>query len=102
ARGGRGILLAGVPGVAPGNIVVLGAGTVGVSAARIAPGPAAHVSILDINPDRLRVVDDLFHGRVITIMSNSFNIAQVLRRADLLVGAVLVTSARVADRESTR
>ena len=94
ARGGRGILLAGVPGVPPGNIVVLGAGTVGVSAARIALGLGADVSILDINLDRLRAVDDLFNGRVITIMSNSFNIDQVLRRADLLVGAVLVTGAR--------
>lgn len=94
ARGGRGILLAGVPGVPPGNIVVLGAGNVGVNAARIALGLGADVSILDINLDRLRAVDDLFHGRVITIMSNSFNIAQVLRRADLLVGAVLVTGAR--------
>jgi alanine dehydrogenase len=96
ARGGRGILLAGVPGVPPGNIVVLGAGTVGVSAARIALGLGADVSILDINLDRLRAVDDLFHGRVITIMSNSFNIAQVLRRADLLVSAALVTRALVA------
>jgi alanine dehydrogenase len=94
ARGGRGILLAGVPGVPPGNIVVLGAGTVGVSAARIALGLGADVSILDINLDRLRAVDDLFHGRIITIMSNTFNITQVLRRADLLVGAVLVTGAR--------
>jgi alanine dehydrogenase len=94
ARGGRGILLAGVPGVPPGNIVVLGAGTVGASAARIALGLGADVSILDINLDRLRFVDDLFHGRVITLMSNSFNIGQVLRRADLLVGAVLVTGAR--------
>jgi alanine dehydrogenase len=94
ARGGRGILLAGVPGVPPGNVVVLGAGTVGVNAARMALGLGADVSILDINLDRLRAVDDLFHGRVITIMSNSFNISQVLRRADLLVGAVLVTGAR--------
>ena len=94
ARGGRGILLAGVPGGPPGNIVVLGAGTVGVNAARIALGLGADVSILDINLDRLRAVDDLFHGRVITLVSNSFNISQVLRRADLLVGAVLVTGAR--------
>jgi alanine dehydrogenase len=94
ARGGRGILLAGVPGVPPGNIVVLGAGTVGVNAARIALGLGADVSILDINLDRLRAVDDLFHGRVITLVSNSFNISQVLRRADLLIGAVLVTGAR--------
>jgi len=94
ARGGRGILLAGVPGVPPGNVVVLGAGTVGVNAARMALGLGADISILDINLDRLRAVDDLFHGRVITLVSNSFNIAQVLRRADLLIGAVLVTGAR--------
>jgi alanine dehydrogenase len=94
AHGGRGILLAGVPGVPPGNVAVLGAGTVGVNAARIALGLGADVSILDINLDRLRAVDDLFHGRVVTLMSNSFNIGQVLRRADLLVGAVLITGAR--------
>ena len=94
AHGGRGILLAGVPGVPPGNVVVLGAGTVGVNAARIALGLGADISILDINLDRLRAVDDLFHGRVITLVSNSFNIDQVLRRADLLVGAVLVAGAR--------
>ena len=94
AHGGRGILLAGVPGVPPGNVVVLGAGTVGINAARIALGLGADISILDINLDRLRAVDDLFHGRVITLMSNAFNIDQVLRRADLLVGAVLVAGAR--------
>jgi alanine dehydrogenase len=94
AHGGRGILLAGVPGVPPGNVVVLGAGTVGVNAARIALGLGADISILDINLDRLRAVDDLFHGRVITLVSNSFNVDQVLRRADLLIGAVLVTGAR--------
>ena len=94
AHGGRGILLAGVPGVPPGNVVVLGAGTVGVNAARIALGLGADISILDISVDRLRAVDDLFHGRVITLMSNSFNIDQVLRRADMLVGAVLIAGAR--------
>ena len=94
AHGGRGILLAGVPGVPPGNVAVLGAGTVGINAARIALGLGADISILDVNVDRLRAVDDLFHGRVITLMSNSFNIGQVLRRADMLVGAVLVAGAR--------
>jgi alanine dehydrogenase len=94
AHGGRGILLAGVPGVPPGNVAVLGAGTVGINAARIALGLGADISILDVNIDRLRAVDDLFHGRVITLMSNSFNIGQVLRRADMLVGAVLVAGAR--------
>jgi alanine dehydrogenase len=94
AHGGRGILLAGVPGVPPGNVAVIGAGVVGVNAARIALGLGADVSILDVNLDRLRAVDDLFHGRVITLMSNSFNIEQILHRADLLVGAVLITGAR--------
>jgi alanine dehydrogenase len=94
AHGGRGILLAGVPGVPPGNVAVLGAGTVGINAARIALGLGADISILDVNVDRLRGVDDLFHGRVITLMSNSFNIDQVLRRADLVVGAVLIAGAR--------
>src|SRR5215470_10455665 len=74
AHGGRGILLSGVPGVPPGNVAVIGAGTVGVNAARLAIGLGADVSILDVNPDRLRAVDDLFAGRVVTIVSNSFNI----------------------------
>jgi alanine dehydrogenase len=94
AHGGRGILLAGVPGVPPGNVVVIGAGTVGVNAARIALGLGADVSILDVNLDRLRAVDELFLGRVITLASNSLNLEAVLRRADLLVGAVLVAGAR--------
>ena len=94
AHGGRGILLSGVPGVPPGNVVVIGAGTVGVNAARIAIGLGADVSILDVNPDRLRAVDDLFAGRVVTIMSNAFNLQAVVRRADLVIGAVLITGAR--------
>jgi alanine dehydrogenase len=94
AHGGRGILLSGVPGVPPGNIVIIGAGTAGLSAARIAVGLGADVSILDVNLDRLRHVDDLFRGRVVTLMSNSFNLDQVVRRADLLIGAVLVAGAR--------
>jgi alanine dehydrogenase len=94
ARGGRGILLSGVPGVPPGNVVILGAGTVGVNALRMAVGYGADVSILDVNLDRLRHIDDLFGGRVVTLYSNSYNIAQVVQRADLLVGAVLITGAR--------
>jgi alanine dehydrogenase len=94
AHGGRGILLSGVPGVPPGNVVILGAGTAGLSAARTAVGLGADVSILDVNLERLRHVDDLFRGQVVTLMSNSFNIDQVVRRADLLVGAVLVPGAR--------
>jgi alanine dehydrogenase len=94
AHGGRGILLGGVPGVPPGNVVVLGAGTVGLNAVRVAVGLGADVSVLDVNPDRLRAVDDLYRGRVVTIMSNAFNIQAVVRRADLLVGAVLIAGAR--------
>jgi alanine dehydrogenase len=93
-HGGLGCLLGGVPGVLPAEVVILGGGVVGTNAAKIAAGFGAHVTILDINLDRLRAVDDLFHGRVITLMSNAFNIDQVLRRADILVGAVLVAGAR--------
>src|SRR5499427_8340532 len=85
AHGGRGILLSGVPGVPRGNVVILGASAVGLG---------ADVSILDVNLDRLRHADDLFGGRVVTLASNSFNIAQVTPRADLLVGAVLIAGAR--------
>ncbi|HEV8473234.1 MAG TPA: alanine dehydrogenase [Methylomirabilota bacterium] len=94
AHGGRGILLSGVPGVPPGNVAIVGAGIVGVNAARIAAGLGADVSILDVNLDRLRAVDDLFRGRIVTIMSNAYNLQAVVRRADLLIGAVLITGAR--------
>ena len=94
AHGGRGILLSGVPGVPPGNVVILGAGTVGLNAARMAVGLGADVSILDINLDRLRQVDDIFRGQVVTLHSNAFNIGRLLPRADLLIGGVLITGAR--------
>jgi alanine dehydrogenase len=94
ARGGRGILLSGVPGVPPGNLVILGAGTVGLNALKTAVGLGADVSILDVNLDRLRHVDDLFGNRVVTLFSNSFNVGRVVERADLLIGAVLIAGAR--------
>ena len=94
AYGGRGILLSGVPGVPHGNVAILGAGTVGLNAAKSAVGLGADVSLLDINLDRLRNADDVFGGRVITLASNAFNIEQVVQRADLLVGGVLVAGAR--------
>jgi len=94
AHGGRGILLSGVPGVPPGNVVILGAGTVGLNAAKTAVGLGADVSVLDVNLDRLRYVDDLFRGQVVTLVSNSFNISRLVQRADLLIGAVLITGAR--------
>jgi alanine dehydrogenase len=101
AFGGRGILLSGVPGVPPGNVVIIGGGTVGINAARLAVGLGAEVSLLDINLDRLRLVDEMFQGRIVTLASNAFNIERVVRRADLLVGAVLVAGVR-APRLVTR
>jgi len=94
AHGGRGILLSGVPGVPRGNVVVIGAGTVGLNAARTAVGLGADVSVLDVTLDRLRHADDLFGGRVVTLASNSFNLGQATQRADLLIGAVLIAGAR--------
>ena len=94
AHGGRGILLSGVPGVPPGNVVILGGGTAGLSAARIAVGLGADVSVLDVTLDRLRQIDDMFRGRIVTLASNSYNVARAAERADLLVGAVLVAGAR--------
>jgi alanine dehydrogenase len=94
ASGGRGILLSGVPGVPHGNVVVIGAGTAGVNAVKAAVGLGADVSVLDISLGRLREVDDLFRGRVVTLASNTFNLERVVQRADLLVGAVLVAGAR--------
>ena len=94
AHGGRGILLSGVPGVPRGNVVVIGAGTVGLNAVKAAVGSGADVSVLDVNLDRLRHLDDLFGGRIVTLASNRFTIGQAIQRADLLVGAVLITGAR--------
>jgi alanine dehydrogenase len=94
AYGGRGILLGGVPGVLPGRVVVVGGGIVGTNAARIALGLGAEVTIVDINADRLRQLDDQFQGRVRTLMSNEYNIAEAVAQADLLVGAVLIPGAR--------
>lgn len=93
-QGGRGVLLAGVPGVPPGDVVILGGGVVGTNAARMAVGLGARVTVIDVNPDRLRALDDLFGGQVTTLMSNPANIAAAVRRADLLVGAVLIPGAR--------
>ena len=101
AYGGRGVLLGGVPGVPPANVVIIGGGTVGVNAARMAAGLGADVSLLDVNLDRLRAIDEMFQGRVVTLASNAFNIEQALLRADLLIGAVLVTGVR-APRLVTR
>jgi len=93
-EGGRGILLGGIPGVRPAHIVVLGAGTVGTNAAQIALGMGAEVTLLDINLDRLRYLDNVLHGRINTLYSNAANIAEMVATADGVIGAVLVTGAR--------
>lgn len=92
--GGKGVLLGGVPGVQKGEVVIIGGGIVGTNAAKMAVGLGANVTIIDVNADRLRQLDDLFQGRVQTLMSNSFNIANAVKKADLLIGAVLIPGAR--------
>lgn len=93
-HGGKGVLLGGVPGVKPANVTIVGGGIVGTNAAKMAIGLGANVTIIDLSPDRLRYLDDIFQGRVNTVMSNSFNIAQAVKESDLLVGAVLIPGAR--------
>lgn len=92
--GGSGVLLGGVPGVLPAEVVIIGGGVVGTNAAKMAIGAGASVTILDISPDRLRYLDDIFGGRLKTQMSNPYNIADAVRKADLLIGAVLIPGAR--------
>jgi alanine dehydrogenase len=94
AHGGRGVLLGGVPGVEPGNVVILGGGVVGTNAAKMAAGLGAHVTILDISLDRLRYLDDVMAKNVTTVYANTVNIHTRVRYADLVVGAVLVEGAR--------
>ena len=91
---GRGMLLGGVAGVPGANVVVIGGGVVGTNAAQIALGMDANVIILDTNLDRLRYLEHVLHGRLTTLASNSYNIAEVLLSADLVVGGVLITGAR--------
>lgn len=91
---GRGILLGGVPGVLPANVVILGGGIVGANAAKVAAGLGANVSILDINLDRLRYLDDVMPKNVTTLFSDRHNIIDSLVRADLVIGAVLIPGAR--------
>src|SRR5207247_10367652 len=91
---GRGILLGGVPGVLPANVVILGGGIVGANAAKVAAGLGANVTILDINLDRLRYLDDVMPPNVTTLFSDRHNILSCLDRADLVIGAVLIPGAR--------
>jgi alanine dehydrogenase len=100
-EGGRGKLLGGIPGVRPANVVILGGGVVGTHAAQMALGLGASVTLMDINLDRLRTLSEILHGNFITWASNPYSIASALRRADLVIGAVLVKGAK-APRLVTR
>ena len=91
---GRGVLLGGVPGVAPCEVVVIGGGIVGTNAAKMAAGLGAKVTLLDVNLDRLRYLDDIMPKNVTFLMSNSYNIREQAKKADLLIGAVLVKGAK--------
>ncbi|HYG17073.1 MAG TPA: alanine dehydrogenase [Bacteroidia bacterium] len=91
---GRGILLGGVPGVKPAEVLVLGGGIVGTQAAKMAAGLGAHVTIMDISLPRLRELDDIMPANVDTMMSNEYNIEAMIQRADLIVGAVLIPGAK--------
>jgi alanine dehydrogenase len=92
-KGGRGVLLGGVPGVAPAKVVIIGGGIVGTHAAKIALGMGADTTIIDINLNRLRELDDIFGGRVRTLASNSYSIGKASSEADLLIGGVLIPGA---------
>jgi alanine dehydrogenase len=92
-HGGRGVLLGGVPGVPPGNVVIIGGGIVGTNAAKIALGMGAKVTLVDLNLNRLRELDDIFGGRLNTLASNAYNIARATAEADLVIGGVLIPGA---------
>jgi len=92
--GGKGILMGGVPGVKPARVVIIGGGTVGINAASMAIGLGADVTVLDINISNLRYIDDIFSGRVKTVISSYYHIREEVSRADLVIGAVLIPGAR--------
>ena len=93
ANGGRGVLMGGVPGVRPANVTIIGGGVVGTAAARVAVGMGANVTILDRSIPRLSYLDDIYHGRLTTQFSDSAAIADLITRADMVVGAVLIPGA---------
>jgi len=93
-NGGRGVLMSGVPGVAPANVAILGAGIVGSNAARVAVGMGAQVTVLDISHDRLKQLDDIYRGQLQTRMSTEHSIEDIVYQADLVIGAVLIPGGR--------
>ncbi|MGV0851437.1 alanine dehydrogenase [Mycolicibacterium phlei] len=94
AHGGRGVLMGGVPGVAPADVVVIGGGTAGYNAARVAAGMGAHVTVFDVSINKLREVDAEFGGRIETRYSSTLELEDAVKRADLVIGAVLVPGAK--------
>ena len=93
-KGGKGILLAGVPGVKRGKVTIIGGGQAGTNAAKIAVGLGADVTIIDLSAERLRQLDDIFGNQVKTLMSNPYNIAEAVKESDLVIGAVLIPGAK--------
>ncbi len=93
-NGGRGILLGGVPGVAPAEVLIIGGGVVGLNAAKIAVGMGARVIVMDVNSARLAQLDDIFGGRITTLLYNEYQASEKVTEADLLIGAVLVVGAK--------
>ncbi|MCF8012073.1 MAG: alanine dehydrogenase [Clostridiales bacterium] len=94
SNGGKGVLLGGVSGTYPANVTIIGGGIVGINAAKIAVGMGANVTILDVNVERLRYLDDLYYNKLKTILSNSYNIEECVKNSDLLIGAVLVSGSK--------
>lgn len=92
--GGRGVLLGGVTGVERANVVIVGGGNVGTNAAKMAVGLGANVTVIDLNAKRLAYLDDIFDGRIQTLLSNPYNIARAVKNADLVVGCVLIPGAK--------
>jgi len=92
-KGGRGVLLGGVPGVPPAQVAIIGGGVVGTNAAKIALGMGAIVTLIDLNLNRLRELDDIFNGRLYTVASNAFTITKATQHADLVIGGVLIPGA---------
>ncbi len=93
-HGGKGILLGGVPGVQRGKVTIIGGGVAGTNAAKMAVGLGAQVTMIDLNPDRLRQLDDIFGSDITTLMSNPLNIAEAVKASDLVIGAVLIPGAK--------
>jgi alanine dehydrogenase len=93
-NGGKGILLSGVPGVKRGRITIIGGGVAGTNAAKVAIGLGADVTVVELNPDRLRQLDDIFGSKITTLISNPYNIAEAVSDADLVIGSVLIPGAK--------